>query len=46
MAYALPVVSYGNGKINGTLGCETKPLKLPPAPSMGPLLCLKRVCPR
>jgi hypothetical protein len=37
MAYTLPVVSYGNGKINGTHGCETEPPKLPPAPSMAPL---------
>ena len=37
MAYALQAVSYGNGKINGTHGCETEPPKLPPAPSMAPL---------
>ena len=37
MAYTLPAVSYGNGKINGTHGCETEPPKLPPAPSMAPL---------
>jgi hypothetical protein len=37
MAYTLPTVSYGNGKINGTHGCETEPPKLPPALSMAPL---------
>jgi hypothetical protein len=36
MAYTLPVVSYGNGKINGTHERETEPPKLPPAPSMAP----------
>jgi hypothetical protein len=38
MAYTLPAVSYGNGKINSTYGCETEPPKLPPAPSMAPLV--------
>ena len=37
MAYTLPAVSYGSGKINGTHGCETEPPKLPPVPSMAPL---------
>ena len=37
MAYTLPAVSYGNGKINGTHECQTAPPKLPPAPSMAPL---------
>ena len=37
MAYTLPAVSYGNGKINATHGCETEPPKFPPAPSMAPL---------
>ena len=38
MAYTLPAVSYGNGKINGTHGCATEPPKLPSAPSMAPLV--------
>jgi hypothetical protein len=37
MAYTLPAVSYGNGKINGTHGCETEPPRLPSAPSMAPV---------
>jgi hypothetical protein len=37
MAYTLPAVSYGNGKINGTHGCETEPPRLPSAASMAPV---------
>ena len=37
MAYTLPAVSYGNGKINGSRGCETELPKLPAASSMVPL---------
>ena len=37
MAYTLLAVSYGNGKTNGTHGCETEPPSLPSAPSMAPL---------
>ena len=37
MAYTLPAVSYGNGKINGTHGCETEPSRLPSAASMAPV---------
>jgi hypothetical protein len=37
MAYTLPAVSYGNGKINGTHRCETELPQLPSAPSMAPL---------
>ena len=37
MAYTLPSVSYGNGKINGAHGYETEPPRLPSAPSMAPV---------
>jgi hypothetical protein len=37
MAYTLPAVSYGSGKINGTHARETEPPKLPAAPSIVPL---------
>jgi hypothetical protein len=37
MAYALPAVSYGNGKINGPHGSEVEPPKLPAAQTMVPL---------
>jgi hypothetical protein len=37
MAYTLPAVSYGIGKIHGPHGSETEPPKLPAAPLMAPL---------
>jgi hypothetical protein len=36
MAYTLPVVSYGDGKIHGPHGSKTEPPKLAAAPPMAP----------